>query len=64
MTASDKSKPTLDPFRWVDLYSDYLYKYAFVRVRNVAIAEDLVQETFLSALRHKEQYKGAASEKT
>lgn len=41
-----------DPKKWVDLYGDHLYRYAFARVRNRIAAEDLVQETFLAAPSH------------
>jgi RNA polymerase sigma-70 factor (ECF subfamily) len=34
-----------------DLYVDTIYRYIYYRVGNVALAEDLVSETFLRALR-------------
>jgi RNA polymerase sigma-70 factor (ECF subfamily) len=40
----------LNPENWLRDYGDVLYRYAFVRVRTQDIAEDLVQETLLSAL--------------
>ncbi len=55
---------TLDPTKWVHLYADYLYKYAYYRVNNDELAQDLVQDVFLSALKGKDTYKGEASEKT
>ena len=39
-----------DPERWVEEYGDYLFKFALVRLRDSARAEDMVQETFLAAL--------------
>ncbi len=39
-----------DPEQWVDLYADALYGYALYRTANSAIAEELVQETFMAAL--------------
>jgi RNA polymerase sigma-70 factor (TIGR02943 family) len=55
---------TLDPSKWVDSYSDYLYKFAYYRVNDQELAEDLVQDTFLSALKGRDTYKGEAAEKT
>jgi len=52
-----------DPQKWVENYGDMLYQYALPRVNDSVIAEDLVQETFLSALKGLEGYKGEASEK-
>jgi len=41
----------VDPSEWVDRYGDYLFRYAMLRVRDRSSAEDLVQETFLAALK-------------
>jgi RNA polymerase sigma-70 factor (ECF subfamily) len=38
---------------WVDEHGDALYAFALCRVSNPAVAEDLVQETFLAALQSK-----------
>lgn len=54
---------TFAPEKWVDNYADELYKFAIVRVKDMGFAEDIVQETFLSAWRAKETYNGIASEK-
>lgn len=53
----------LDATNWVDLYSDALYAYVYARTQKVSIAEDIVQETFLSAWKARETYNGLASEK-
>ncbi|MBS1272380.1 MAG: RNA polymerase sigma factor YlaC [Candidatus Marinimicrobia bacterium] len=45
-----KDDTQVDPAAWVDQYGDYLYRYAVPRVASEEDAEDLVQETFLSAL--------------
>lgn len=55
---------TLDIQNWVKLYSDYLYNYAAYRVSNEEEARDLVQDTFLSALKAKDSFRGESSEKT
>jgi RNA polymerase sigma-70 factor (ECF subfamily) len=54
----------LNPNKWVDLYADALYSYTLPRVNDAALAEDLVQETFLSAWKAREGFKGEASEKS
>jgi len=41
-----------------------MYRYALMRVRNPAVAEDMVQETFLSALKARERFAGKSAEKT
>lgn len=55
---------TLNPEKWVDDYGDYLYSFALMRLRDAQLAEDLVQETFLAALRAKDNFEGRSSEKT
>jgi len=54
---------SFDPEEWVKKYSDALYAYTVVRVNDSGLAEDLVQETFLSAWKGRASYKGEASEK-
>lgn len=54
----------LQPERWIERYSDALYGYAVARVSKTEVAEDLVQETFLSALKGRDNFLGNASEKT
>lgn len=56
--------PSIDPGQWVDQHGDYLYRFAHFRVRDDAIAEDLVQETLLAALQSYENYAGRGSERT
>lgn len=52
------------PDQWLKLYGDILYRYGVARVRDVEVAEDLVQETLLAALKAKENYAGQAPEQT
>lgn len=54
----------IDPGQWVDNYGDGLYSYALYRLENKALAEELVQETFVSALGTKSNFTGKSSEKT
>lgn len=53
-----------DPSLWTEKYGDYLFSYAMSRVFQRELSEDLVQETFLSALKSKEKFKGESKEKT
>jgi len=48
---------------WVNKYGDMLYNYTLQRVSDKGVAEDIVQDTFLSAWRNRENYKAEASEK-
>ncbi len=49
---------------WVELYSDNLYSWAIHKTASKETAEDLVQETFLAALKSLEKFKGESSPKT
>lgn len=53
-----------DSILWLEQYGDYLYAFALSRLHNEAIAEDFVQETFLSALKAKENFSENSSVKT
>jgi len=53
-----------DSEQWVELYGDYLFKYALMRLRDVAKAEDAVQETFLAALKGRKNFAGRSAEKS
>jgi RNA polymerase sigma-70 factor (ECF subfamily) len=54
----------LDPEVWVDEHGDYLFRYAMLRVRDREAAEEIVQETFLAALRSRGSFSGRSSERT
>ncbi len=53
-----------DPATWLDRYANVLFQYALLRVRRRELAEDLVQETFLAALKSRDRFEGGSSEKT
>jgi len=57
-------EPKLEPEKWIERYSDVLFNYTISRINKREVAEDLVQETFFSALKGKDSYLGNASEKT
>jgi RNA polymerase sigma-70 factor, ECF subfamily len=53
-----------DPSTWVDQHGNYLFRYALMRLRDRALAEEAVQETLLAALQAKDKFSGHSSEKT
>lgn len=62
--AADEIKASADPATWLDEHGDALYRYALVRVRDGSVAEDLVQETLLAAIRGLDGYTRASTERT
>ncbi len=54
----------IDPANWVDEHGDCLFRYALVRLRYDTAAEDIVQETLLSAMQSLSSYEGRAAERT
>lgn len=60
-----KPSPGLsDPERWLELYGDYLFSYALIRLRDPAKAEDAVQEAFLAAIKGGKTFAGRSAEKS
>ncbi|MFD2823066.1 sigma-70 family RNA polymerase sigma factor [Lacinutrix iliipiscaria] len=57
-------KHFIDPNKWIDLYSDYLFNYTISRVNDRDLAKDLVQDTFFAGLKSMKNFKGEASERT
>ncbi len=62
--AAPTSEPAGDPAAWVDEHGDHLLRFALVRVRLRSVAEDLVQETFLAALKARANFRGGSSVRT
>lgn len=58
------SDTTINPDKWIDRYSDYLFNFTLARVNDRETAKDLISETFLSALKAMKDFKGGASERT
>ncbi len=54
----------IDPTKWVDQYSDYLFNFTIARVNDREMAQDLISETFLAGLKSMKNFKGEASERT
>lgn len=70
MSLSERNDPPApegtidDPASWVDAYGDYLLRYAYMRVNDATVAEDLVQDTFLAAMKARERFGGRSTLKT
>ncbi len=62
---SNQSNPTqnVDPSLWLDEHGDYLYRFALSRLRDGDAAEEVVQETFVSALKSLSQFAGRGTER-
>jgi len=55
---------TSDPATWVDAHGDRLFRYALSRLRDERAAEDLVQDTLVTAFQSRDKFAGASSELT
>jgi RNA polymerase sigma-70 factor (ECF subfamily) len=58
------SSPDLDPKRWLNEHGDILYRFALGRVRDPQTAEDLVQDTYLAAMKGADSFSGRSTERT
>lgn len=61
---SNEDMQALDPELWLEDHGDYLFRYALVRLQDREIAEDMVQETLLAALRAREKFQARSSVRT
>ena len=59
-TAAD----AINPERWLQEHGDIMFRYAYVRLKDRAVAEDIMQESFLAAMKAKERYQGRSSERS
>ena len=53
-----------NPESWVDQYGDFLYHFTLSRIKDPSIAEALVQETFLAALKARKNFQGRSTART
>lgn len=63
-TSNNTGTVPLNPADWVSRYGDYLFSIAMLKTSNRETAEDLVQETFIAAIKAKDTFREASSEKT
>lgn len=59
-----KSHELSPPEDWLAQHGDALCRYAYLRLRDAAQAEDLVQETLLAALKARQSFRGRSTERT
>lgn len=64
-----ESNPSLplaetDACDWLTAHGDYLFNLAIGQIRDASVAEDLVQETFLAALKARDRFAGTSSTRT
>lgn len=65
MQGITRTKNSVDTIKsWVELYSDTMYSWAFYKTSSKETAEDLVQETFLSAIQSFEKFESRSNPKT
>ncbi len=64
LTVDHSARDTIDPENWNHRYRDYLIRFALKRVSDYYTAEDLVQDTFVSAWKARHRFRGDCSEKT
>lgn len=62
--AIEPTNNVIDPSVWVDEHGDALFRFAILRVRDENLAADLVQDTFLSALKAKDGFRGGSTLRT
>lgn len=62
-TTNNQSHPPLTG-DWVETHADYLFNFAIGQVRDRSVAEDLVQETFLAAVKGRDRFSGQSAERT
>lgn len=62
MLASDNNASEVS--KWVEAHGDELYSWAYYKTSNKETAEDLVQETFLAAVKAADRYKKQSKPKT
>lgn len=61
---TDAVDASLDPEQWVDLYGNYMYRFALSRISDPETAQDMVQEALVAAIQAYGRFKGRSSVKT
>jgi len=59
-----KTAPSLNAEGLLDEHGDYLFRFALLRLKDSALAEDMVQETLIAAFAARDRYTSSASVRT
>ena len=62
--AKKEDKELLNPNEWLQNHGDFLFSFTMARIYSTEIAEDIVQDTFVSAFEARDKFKGNSSERT
>src|SRR5215469_17851973 len=62
--SAKRKSHSVDPECWLDEYGDALFSFAMLRVRDRSTAQDIVQETFLAALKARQSFAGRSTERS
>lgn len=62
--ADAENTESCNPDSWIEEHGDAMFRYAMLRVRDISVAEDLVQEAFVSALTAWDAFQGRSSVRT
>ena len=57
------SEETLEAEKWVESYADMLYRYTLVRVKDLDVADELVQAILSAAFKSQHTFAGKSTEK-
>ncbi|WP_459557905.1 sigma-70 family RNA polymerase sigma factor [Lacunimicrobium album] len=64
VTVENSVSDVASPVTWFERHGDYLYSFAFIRVRHAESAEDLVQDSLLAAWKNRAEFNHESSERT
>lgn len=64
MSSQEQNKKQFTLTKWVNDHSNELYSWALHKTSSKDVAEDIVQDTFLAAVKSYEKFKGESTPKT
>lgn len=61
---TETPKPPADAGQWLSEHGSFLFRFAYLRVRDTHLAEDFVQETLIIGLQKYESFRGESTVRT